>query len=110
MHFSKKSGRRSSVGPVILAFVGHCSANFQPISDCVTQNFKLKYEDSENIKTDHVDTIVFNLHEIKHRAFLGVGGGGRHPLEQYKLSANIVTFILLCSFFMKRPKYILFWS
>ena len=67
--FSNKSGRRSSVGPEILAFVSHCSANFQPILDCFTSNFKLKYEDSENIKDDRVDTIVFNLHQIKHWAF-----------------------------------------
>ena len=71
MHFSKKSGRQSSVGPEILAFVSHCSANSQPILDCFTPNFKLKYEDSENIKADRVDTIVFNLHQIRYRAFFG---------------------------------------
>ena len=32
-------------------------------------NFKLKYEDSENIKADSVNTVVFNLYQIKHRAF-----------------------------------------
>ena len=32
-------------------------------------NFKLKYEDSENIKADLVNTVVFNLHRIKRRAF-----------------------------------------
>ena len=41
--------------------------------------------DSENIKADRVNTVVFNLHEIKRRAFLsgyicifffGGGGGG----------------------------------
>ena len=52
-----------------IAFVSHCSASFQPILDCFTPNFKLKYEDSENIKADCVDTIVCNLHQIKHRAF-----------------------------------------
>ena len=52
----------SSVGPEILAFVSHCSANFQPILDCYTPNFKLKYANSEYIKADHVDTIVFNVH------------------------------------------------
>ena len=70
VHFSKRSGRRSSVGPEILAFVSHCSANFLPMLDCFTPNFKLKYEDSENLKVDHVDTIVFSLHQIKHWAFL----------------------------------------
>ena len=58
MHFSTKSGRRSSVGPEILAFVSHCSPNF-----------KLKHQDSENIKTDCVVTVVFNLLQIKHWTF-----------------------------------------
>ena len=37
-------------------------------------NFKLKYEDSENVKADHVNTVRFNLHQIKCRAFLGTPG------------------------------------
>ena len=41
----------SSAGPNTLALGSHCSANFQPILDCFIPNFKLKYEDSENIKT-----------------------------------------------------------
>ena len=61
MHFSKKLGRWSSVGPEILAFVIHCSVNFQPILDCFIPNFKLKYEDSENIKVDQVDIVAFKL-------------------------------------------------
>ena len=32
-------------------------------------NFKLKYEDSENIKADRVHTIVFNLDQITRQAF-----------------------------------------
>ena len=32
-------------------------------------NFKSKYEDSENIKADRVNTVVFNLHKIKRRTF-----------------------------------------
>ena len=32
-------------------------------------NFKLKYEDSENIKANPVKTVVFNLHQFKRRAF-----------------------------------------
>ena len=59
------------MGPEILAFVSHYSANLQPILDCFIPNFKLKYEDLENIKADRVNTIVFNLHEIKRRAFFG---------------------------------------
>ena len=40
----------------------HCLANFQPILDCSIPNFKMKYEDSENIKADCVSTVVVNLH------------------------------------------------
>ena len=40
----------SSVSLEILAFVSHCSANFQPILDCFIPNIKLKYEDLGNIK------------------------------------------------------------
>ena len=69
VHFSKKSGRRSSEGPEILAFVSHCSANFQLVLDWFTPNLKLKYEDSENIKADRVGTVLFNLHQIKHWRF-----------------------------------------
>ena len=42
-------------------------------------NFKLKCEDSENIKADRVDAVVFNLfnlRQIKRRAFFFWGGGG----------------------------------
>ena len=31
----------------------------------------LKYEDSENIKTNCVDTVVFKLHQIKQKGFWG---------------------------------------
>ena len=61
VHFSKKSARLSSSDPEILAFVSHCSANFKPILDCFIPNFKLKYEDSENMNADRVNTVVFNL-------------------------------------------------
>ena len=37
-------------------------------------DFKLKYEDSENIKTYCVDTVVFNLHVIKRRNFFETPG------------------------------------
>ena len=56
MHFSKKSGRLSSEGPDVLAFGSHCSAKFQPILNCFIPKFKLKYEDSENVKTDCADS------------------------------------------------------
>ena len=61
----------SSSGPKILVFGSHCSANFQPILDCFIPNFKLRYEDSENIKAGRVSAVVFNLLQIKRRAFLG---------------------------------------
>ena len=63
MHSSKKSGWLSSEGPE------YCSANFQPILDCFIPNFKLKYEDSENVKADLVNTVIFDLHRIKCQAF-----------------------------------------
>ena len=69
LHFSKNLVICSSAGPKILAFGSHCLANFQPILDCFIPNFKLKYEDSENIKADRVNTVVFNLRQIKRRAF-----------------------------------------
>ena len=69
VHFSKKSGCRSSAGPEMLAYVSHRSAKFQAILNCFTPNSKLKCEDLENMKTDRVNTFVFNLYQIKRRAF-----------------------------------------
>ena len=74
MHFAKKSGRLSSAGPEISVVVSYCSANLQPILGCFISNFKFKYEDSENIKADYINTVVFNLHQIKRRAFFGTPG------------------------------------
>ena len=64
-HFSKNWVFCSPAGPEILAFVSHYSANFQPNLYCFIPNFKLKYEDSENIKLDLVNTVIFNLHQVK---------------------------------------------
>ena len=77
MHFSKKSGCQSSPGPKILGYVNYCSAKFQPILDCFIPNSRLKYDESDNIKTDRVNTVVFNLHQIKHQAFF-IGTPGSH--------------------------------
>ena len=77
MAYFEKIGSSFSVRPEILAFVSHCSATFQPILDCFIPNFKLKYEDSETITADLVDTIVFNLHQIKHRTLFFLG----HPVK-----------------------------
>ena len=75
VHFSKKLGRLSLTGSEILTFGGHWSANFQPILDCFIPNFKLEYDDSENIETDCVNTVVFNLHQIKRlKFFFGTPG------------------------------------
>ena len=80
VHFLKNLVVCSSAGPKILAFGSHCSANFQPILDCFIPNFELTYEDSENIKADCVSTVVFSLHQIKSRTFLG-----GYPVEcEYK--------------------------
>ena len=49
-------------------------------------NFKLKHEDSENINADRVNAVVFNLHQIKRRAFLFFLGGGGRLVEQFQLS------------------------
>ena len=69
VHFSKKTRRPSLAGPKILAFGDHPMTNLQSILDCFIPNFKLKHEDLDNIKTDRVSTVVFNLHKIKRRAF-----------------------------------------
>ena len=63
--FEKKTGLLSSTGSEILTFGSHCSANFQLILDCFIPKFRLEYDDLENIKTDCVNTVVFNLHQIK---------------------------------------------
>ena len=47
---------------------------FNRFLDCFIPNLKLKYEDSENIKACLVNTVVFNLHQIKRRAFFATPG------------------------------------
>ena len=69
----------------MLAFSSHFSANFQPILHCFIPNFKLKYEDSENMKADRVS---FNLHQMKRRAFFL-----RHPVNDANIkNANFWYF------------------
>ena len=63
----------SSTGPKILAFGSHCLANFQPILDCFIKNFKLTYENSENIKVNRMSTVVFTYIKSKVARFLEVG-------------------------------------
>ena len=77
MHFSKKLSRLSPTGPEFSGFGSQCLAKFQPILDCFIPNFK--YEDTGNIKTECVDTVVFNLDQIKQeRTFLG------HPVHDLR--------------------------
>ena len=57
----------SSAGPKILAFGSHFSGNFQPILHHFIPNLKSKYENSENIKADRVNIVVFKLNQIKRR-------------------------------------------
>ena len=57
------------MGPKILFLRSHSSGNFQTILYCLVPSFKLKCENFETINADRVDTVVFNLHPIKCRAF-----------------------------------------
>ena len=74
MPFSKNLVVWSSAGPKISNFSSHSYENFQPILDSYIPNFKLKYEDSENIKENPVNTVVVNLRQTKRRAFFGTPG------------------------------------
>ena len=42
------------------------------------RHFKLKYEDSQNVKADFVNRVFFSLHQIKRGAFV-LG----HPVDNY---------------------------
>ena len=77
------------MGPEIQAFVSHCLANFLPILDCLIPNFKLKYEDSENVKAERLNVVVFNLHQIKRRAFF-FGTLGRISWFQFVSSYKLL--------------------
>ena len=78
VHFWKNLVVCSSAGLKILAFGSHCLANFQPILDCFIPNFKMKYEDSENIKADSASTVVSTYIKSKVELFL------RHPVYWLK--------------------------
>ena len=52
--------------------------------DCFIPKFKLEYDDLENIKTDCVNTVVFNLHQIK-----------RLKYSRFQLTSN-QTFKVFC--------------
>ena len=74
LHFLKKLGCLSSTGSKILTFGSHCSVNFQSILDCFIPKFKFEYDDLENIKTDRVNAVISNLHQIKRLKFFGTPG------------------------------------
>ena len=44
------------------------------------------YEDSENVKADRINTVVFNLHQIKRQAFFGTPSSNR--MELYRIEPN----------------------
>ena len=73
--FWKKLGHQT---PEIIAF-DELFTNF----GLLYTNFNFKYEDSENLKADHTDAIIFNLHQIKHRAcfFFGTLGTWFFPVH-----------------------------
>ena len=81
VHFSENLVVCSSAGLKILTFSSHYSANFQTILDCFIPNFKLKYEDPENIKANSVSTVVLNLHQIKRLTiFFGTPGSLKYKI------------------------------
>ena len=46
----------------------------------------LKYEDSQNIKAGCVSIVVFNLHQIKRRAFFGTPGIAlKHVIWRFRI-------------------------
>ena len=57
------------IGLVVISFGYPLAGELQPIFGCFVPNFKLKYEDSENIKADRVSIVVFKLRQIKSQAF-----------------------------------------
>ena len=69
LHFSRKSCCLSSGGPEIAGFHSHYSANFPPTLSWFISNVKLKYEDSDDIKTDRENTLIFNLHDKNRGTF-----------------------------------------
>ena len=91
VHFSKYLVVCSSASPKILAFGNHCLTNFLPILDCFIPNFKLKYEDSENIKANCVSSVVFNLHHITRWAFFW----GGHPVPIHIPKSNSRQILLM---------------
>ena len=69
--------------------------------DCFIPKFKLKYGDSGNIEADSVNTVFFNLRQIKCMAvfcfcffFWGGGGGGGQPVQSF---IRLLQTIMSCS-------------
>ena len=91
----------SSAGPKVFACSSYSSLNFQPISDCFIPNFKLKYGDSESMKAHPVNTVVFDLRQIKRRTFFGTPGS---------LSERDLMVIFLCMYGTSNQTSGVFWS
>ena len=75
----------------ILTFGSHSLANFQPMLEfALCQNLiKLEYDhDLKNIKTDCINIVIFNLHQIKCLKFFGTPGiSVLAPENDYKNTA-----------------------
>ena len=91
--FFKTSASQSSADPEILTYASHCSTKLQPILDCFIPKFKLKHKDQENIKTNCVNTVVFNLRQIKRRTSFW---------DTRQLMQAIITHIGRLSFYQPR--------
>ena len=78
----------------ILLLLAIARRTFNLLWIALYQTFKLKYENSENIKANRVNTVVFNVHQIKRRFlffFWGGGGGGEGEeiVKCYKIVNNM---------------------
>ena len=69
--------------------------------DCFIPNFNVKYENSENIIAERENTVVFNIHQIKRRAFFGTPCNrvknkvffSKHLVRIEKLILSVGTFV-----------------
>ena len=95
MRIKLKSGRLSSTGSEILTSGSHCSANFQPILDCFIPKFKLEFDDLENIKTDRLNTVLFNLRQIKQSKVFETPGTSENAtvMQNYVILPGVPSFI-----------------
>ena len=81
--------------------------------DCFIPNLKLKYEDSENIKTERVNAVDLTYIKLNRGTFLdtryfGLGGGESTSIRW--VCATGVLNLPPCSGVEKAKKYTLFWN